>query len=231
MKRPLSTLVGVIALLGSGTASAASLTVNGWTLGENVTIAAGADTGTVNTAQLNLTLNGVNGYSYCVDLAQSIGQGTTGGWTALSPASNDAVIRAAWLVDTFQPEFSSLTHPAGNGYAYAVTRGTEIAALQVAVWEVLSDTPGNYDLFSGSFALASGGASMGVTTLARDFLMQLGSADLSSFTTNDIWAANGSYQDQLFVGPSNPIPEAHTLILYLCGAAVGVFAVGKRRTA
>jgi hypothetical protein len=227
MKRSILVLIA-IAAAASTDAYAASLTVTGWTLGENVTIAAGADTGTVNTAQLNLSFGGVTGTSYCVDLAQTIGAGTTNGWTALSPASSGAIVRAAWLVDTFQPQFGSMLHPAGLAYSFGVTKQTEIAALQVAVWEVLSDSPGNYDIFSGSFALAPGGASDGVANLARQFLGALSVADLSTFQTSDVWLANGQYQDQLFVGPSNPIPEARTLALYLVGAAFAAYALRRQ---
>jgi hypothetical protein len=227
MKRPILALIA-LAAAASTNAFAASLTVNGWTLGENVTIAAGADTGTVNTAQLNLSYGGVSGYSYCVDLAQTIGPGTTAGWSALSPSSNADIIRAAWLVDTFQPEFPSLLHPAGGAYSFAVTKQTEIAALQVAIWEVMSDSPGNYDIFSGSFALASGGVSAGVANLAREFLSDLSSANLSTFQTNDIWLQNGSFQDQLFVGTTNPIPEAGTIALYLVSAAFAAIALRRQ---
>ncbi|HXZ86727.1 MAG TPA: hypothetical protein VEI82_14690 [Myxococcota bacterium] len=224
MKRQLLLLACVSAAV-SNRAFAASLSVNGWTLGEQVTIAAGADTGTVNTAQLDLTLNGVSGFGYCVDLAQSIGPGTTSGWQALSP---DSIVRAAWLVDTFQPQLGSMIHPAGGEYSFGVSRQTAIAALQVAVWEVMSDSPGSYDVYSGSFALASGGASDGVANLARQFLGELSMADLSGFQTGDLWAQNGRYQDQLFVGTTNPIPEAGTITLYLIGAALGAHALRRR---
>ena len=228
MKRPILALIALVAA-ASTNAFAASLSVNGWTLGENVTIAAGADTGTVNTAQLNLSYGGVSGFSYCVDLAQTIGPGTTTGWTALSPSSNADIIRAAWLVDTFQPQFTSMLHPAGGEYSFAVTRQTEIAALQVAIWEVMSDAPGNYDLFSGNFALAPGGVSDGVANLSRTFLADLSAADLSSFQTSDVWLQNGRYQDQLFVGTTNPIPEARTIALYLVSAAFGTLALRRQR--
>jgi hypothetical protein len=228
MKRQLQILVCALGLVSTN-AFAASLSVNGWTLGEQVTIGAGADTGTVNTAQLNLTLNGVNGYGYCVDLAQTIGPGTTSGWSPISPATNDSITRAAWLVDTFQPQLGTMVHPAGDDWSYGVTKQTAIAALQVAVWEVMSDAPGSYDLSSGNFALAPGGASDGVMNLARGFLGDLSTADLSGFQTNDLWLANKSYQDQLFIVPQNPIPEAGTISLYLVGAAFGAFALRRKR--
>jgi hypothetical protein len=225
MKRQILTLFCVVGL--SANAFAASVTVNGWTLGEDVNIAAGGHTGWVDTAELNLTAAGMTGYSYCVDLAQTIGPGTTTGWTITSSLS-DSVTRAAWLVDTFRPEFTTMVHPAGGDWSFGVNRQTEIAALQVAVWEVMSDTPGNYDLFSGSFALAAGGASDGVANLARSMLGSLNGADLSGFKPDALFLGSRVSQDQLFFGPSNPIPEAGTLTLYLVGAAVGAFGLRRR---
>jgi len=232
MKRHCLVLLGVVGMsLCSSAAHALSLSVSGYTLGEDVTIASGAHTGTVDTAELSLSAGGFAGYGYCVDLAQTIGVGTTTGWT-LSSSLSDSVTRAAWLVDTFRPEFPSLTHSAGGGYGFAVTRATEIAALQVAVWEVMSDAPGHYDLYSGSFALAAGGASDGVMNLARDFLADLSAADLSTFDPSALWATNPKYQDQLFVftPTTNPIPEPATATLYLFGAGLAALSLRKRHS-
>ena len=216
-----STLLCLLAF-AAGDASAASLTVNGWTLGESVNVVSAGETGWVNTAQLNLTTGGTSGFSYCVDLAQSIGPGTSTGWELMSPTLSDSVIRAAWLVDTFQPEIATNTLPP------TVTKQTAIAALQVAVWEVMADAPGNYDLFSGAFSIAAGGASAGVLSLSGDYLNQLGAADLSNYSTSAIWAVNRNKQDQIFFGQVNPIPEPGTVALYAFGAAIAAFAVRRK---
>jgi hypothetical protein len=214
--------------LAAGQASAASLSVSGYTLGESVSVISGAHTGTVNTAQLDIGIPGDTGFGYCVDLAQSIGVGTTSGWDLRNPALSDSVIRAAWLVDTFQPQLDSLVHPAGDAFSFAVTRQTAIAALQVSIWEVMSETPGNYDLYSGAFSLAKGGASAGVMNLSRQFLGALSGADLSSFQTGAIWAVSPTQQDQLFFGHTNPIPEPGTALLYAFGAAIVAFSLRRQ---
>ncbi|HTO55114.1 MAG TPA: hypothetical protein VMR50_17155 [Myxococcota bacterium] len=200
-------------------AHAASLTVSGWTLGEYVDIANGADTGSVPTAELNVTIGGVSGYAYCVDLAQSIGVGTTTGWRAMSADANDQIIRAAWLVDTFHPTFDSAP----------LLRKTEIAALQVSLWEVMGESSGPYDLFSGAFALTPGGASSGVINLANSMLTSLGGADLSGYDPSAIWAVSMSYQDQLVFPPRvNPIPEPGTVGLYAFGALIAALGLKKK---
>ncbi|MFI5317004.1 MAG: hypothetical protein ACHQ6T_14990 [Myxococcota bacterium] len=226
-KSLLPTLLCLLAF-AAGDASAASLTVSGWTLGESVNVVSASENGWVNTAQLDLTVAGNSGYSYCVDLAQSIGPGTSGGWSLNSPELSNQVIRAAWLVDTFEPQIGSMVHPLSDSVSFGVTRQTAIAALQVAVWEVMAETPGNYNLYSGSFAIAAGGASDGVMNLSRDFLNQLGAADLSSYSTSAIWAVNATKQDQLFFGQVNPIPEPGTVALYAFGAAIAAFAVRRK---
>jgi PEP-CTERM motif-containing protein len=218
-KSALYILLGVFALAANG-ASAASLTVTGYTLGDYVSVSSPSRNGSVATAELNLSFGGTSGYSYCVDLAQSIGVGTTTGWDALDPAISAQVIRAAWLVDTFHPEFASL------GSLYGVTKQTEIAALQVAVWEVMGETPGNYDLTSGSFSITK--ASAGVWTLSNLMLTQLGTVNFANFDTNAVWLQSRTYQDQLFYPRVNPIPEPGTLGLYGFGALLAAFGLRRK---
>jgi len=224
----LSSTILCLLALPAADASAASLAVTGWTLGESVSVISAAHTGGVATAQLNIATANDSGFGYCVDLAQTIGVGTTTGWDMRSPATSAAIVRAAWLVDTFQPQVTGLLHPAGGSFAFGVTKETVIAALQVSVWEVISETPGNYDLYSGEFSLANGGASDGVMNLSREFLGQLSVADLANYQTSAIWAVSPTRQDQLFFGHTNPIPEPSTLLLYAFGAALVAFSLRRQ---
>lgn len=228
-KSAAATALCLLAFAASG-ASAANLTVNGWTLGETVDVVAGGHTGSVATAELDLTVGGASGFGYCVDLAQSIGPGTSSGWDLRSPALSDSVIRAAWLVDNFEPALDSMVHPVSDEFSFGVTRATAIAALQVSVWEVMAESPGDYDLYGGSFALAEGGASDGVMNLSRDFLGQLGGADLAAYQTSALWAVHASKQDQLFFARVDPIPEPGTVGLYALAAAIAAFALRPKRT-
>jgi hypothetical protein len=218
-KSALYTLLCVLALAANG-ASAASLTVNGYTLGDFVSVVSPGRTGSVATAELNLSFGGSTGFSYCVDLAQSIGVGTTSGWDALDPDLSAQLVRAAWLVDTFHPQFDTLIP------TYGVTKQTAIAALQVAVWEVMGETPGNYDLSSGSFSISKAGD--GVLTLSNLMLGQLGNANLTGFDADATWLQSRTYQDQMFYPRVNPIPEPGTVALYGFGALIAAWSLRRK---
>jgi hypothetical protein len=204
-------------LLEATPADAASLAVNGWTLGEQVNVQSAVRSGWVNTAELDVTIDGQRGFSYCVDLGQNIGIGGSAGWTMTDPDLSAGVMRAAWLVEFAKPQFETL----------GASRATVIAALQVSIWEVLSETPGAYNLYAGAFALSSGGASTGVMNLARGFLGAVGSADLQAFQTSAVWARHGTRQDQLVF---TPIPEPGSIALFAAGIALVAFA-GRRKVA
>ncbi len=204
------------ALVAANPATAASLSVNGWTLGDRVNVQSAARSGWVNTAELDVTTGGLRGFSYCVDLAQNIGVGGSSGWTLADPALSDAVMRAAWLVEYVKPQFVSLD----------ASRASIIAALQVSIWEVLADDPDEYDLYAGAFALRSGGATSGVMNLARGFLGAVNGADLEAFQTSAIWARHGKRQDQLVF---NPIPEPSSLLLFAAGIGLVAYAGARKR--
>ena len=208
-----SALVALLAWAGAASASASTLNVTGYTLGEQVRIASGGATGLINTAEFKVELDGQKGYSYCVDLAQTIGLGATTGWDVSSPEASAAIVRAAWLVDRFHGDVAS------NGAA-------GIAGLQLAIWETLADGP-NANLFAGAFALQAGGASAGALQLASSYLGQLANADLSSFTTGAVWAVNTRRQDQLFF--TAPIPEPSSIVLFGFGAAIVAEALRRKR--
>ena len=220
----LRTLLHRIALLGlvqaavAGAASGSTLDVNGWGPGEFVAI---AGHGSLATAEFGGTLDGFRGFSYGVDVAQSLETGASPDWTIL-PLDSEALVRAAWLVATFHPEIQTLGW-ASDG-AVGTTRETAIAALQVAVWEVVSDAPGDYSLGSGAFALQAGGASSGVVDLAYAYLGALGNASFERFTTSSVRVHHETKQDQLFTGYVQPVSEPGTLVTCAVGLALAAWA-------
>ena len=208
----------LLALAGSGPAGASTLYVSGWAAGESVTI---AGRGNVETREFGGTLAGFRGFGYSVDLAQPIDVGDTTGWTVLAPDS-DALISAAWLIDTYHPEIESLVQD-------GVSRATAIAALQVAVWEAISEAPGDYSLSSGEFALES--ASDGVTALANGFLGALAAAHLLGFAPSSVWAYHDELQDELFTGYSGEFAHAVAEPGAVAMSAAGLLTLGVQHPA
>ena len=215
--------LGVLALgsLPVASASAASLTVNGYVLGDQVYVLSAARTGWVRPAELDVTIGGTDGFSYCVDLQQTITTGSSSGWTIMDAELNPSMLRAAWLVEYARPRFDLLA----SGTPGA-TRATLISALQVSIWEVLGDSAAGYDLYDGAFSVRSD-TPANVMNLARGFLGALGGADLAAFQTSAVWAQHGLRQDQLV---SNPIPEPSSIALFAAGIG-SVAYVGTRKRA
>lgn len=202
----------------AGTASGSTLDINGWGPGEFVTV---VGQGSIATAEFGGTLDGFRGFSYSVDVAQTLEPGESPDWTIL-PLDSEALIRAAWLVATFHPEIQTLGW-ASDG-AVGITRETAIAALQVAVWEVMSDAPGDYSLASGQFALQAGGVGGGVVDLAYAYLGALSNASFDRFKTSSVRVHHETKQDQLFTGYAQPVSEPGSIVLCAVGLALAALA-------
>jgi len=219
--RTCSTMIGALiaGMLAAAPASAASLTVNGALFGDQVYVQSAGRTGWVRPAELNVTIAGNRMFAYCVDLAQNIGIGGSSGWTIVDADTRAGVLKAAWLVEYARPQFELLA-----GDYTGATRATLISALQVSIWEVMAELPGNYNLYAGAFSLRSD-TSANVMNLARGFLGALGGADLAAFETSALWARHGTRQDQVAF---NPIPEPSSIALFAAGAALVAYAGRKK---
>ena len=201
--------------VATGAASARTLDVNGWAPGENVEI---AGFGNAPTAELGASLDGVRGFSYGLELGQSLGVGESTGWDVQLPSS-DSLVRAGWLVDTFHAELLSFG-----------PRESAIAALQLAIWEAVSEPPGAYSLFDGHFAVQDAAAPEAAVNLASAFLGALADAPLDGYVTKSVRVSSPTQPDQLFTGYSGyalPIPEPGAIALVCAGLVLATFAVRR----
>jgi hypothetical protein len=154
-------------------------------------------------------MNGGNWFdAFCVDIYQNI-YATSYSNTPVSlvaPSTVHGGLQAAWLY---------------NNYYSKTADAATIGALQVAIWEVITDDYTNFNLNGGNFAVTS--SNIGIISNANNFLNNL-KTNYDPTGLNSMFAImqNGHYQDQLIkyslpgvVGdpPAAGTPEPATMIL------------------
>ncbi len=145
---------------------------------------------------------------YCVDLYQSAGDMTAEPMPVTELANGDMV---AWLFDT---------------YGTTATTGDEAAAVQVAMWELVTENSPHYNVGTGSFKV-SGNSS--VSDLADSYLDGLPDSYTPSPTMTVL--ASAFKQDILIGHVGSPVPEPGALATLAAGAGLVVFRRRRRRPA
>jgi hypothetical protein len=150
-------------------------------------------------------------YTYCVDpnhYLLDVQDVTLSSSDFLTSAGvTGAGEKAAWLVNTFAPSI----HQSGSG--------ADAAALQVAIWEAISDN--NPNLSAGGFRLIG---SPDIAAEAQGYLNALFSGPGGFHTSSALWLDASSGQGQM-----TPAPEPASLLL--CGSGLILFARRIRSTA
>ncbi len=216
----LATALLVGGVLASSHASAAQVIQNNWRLGSAAAVNVSPPTYNGQGGEYSGTLDGKSFLSFCVDLFQNFNWNTTYTYTV---ATADSVFTAASLSGGGGTRATDLARLYNNYYADSSTSVDKSGGLQLAIWEVISETSAAYNLASGTFVDSNNNAARG---FANAYLTGLGTKSAGSVQLTVL--KSGTNQDFITL-TQVPLPGALGLL------AVGFMLLGgaglRRRAA
>ena len=153
--------------------------------------------------------NGNTFYSFCVDLARTLNFNTT--YTDYAPVSPDTVFS--------QPVVTNIQKLFNTHYATAHTNASGAASFQMAIWEILSETSGAFDVTSGSFRVTNIASS--AQTTANMWLGGLATANVGA---TGLTVLRSALHQNVIVA----VPEPSSYALLAVGLVV-LAGVSRRR--
>lgn len=220
-------LVGAAGLASGQTVEAKFL---GTGVGDNVKVTTGSGSSNLFAGQLRYQLQNPlaappeltgNRNTFCIDLGQFV-SGSFQVYSYLDgssvftadPVFNDRIRSAAWMFSRY------------GGAAVTSTSTVETAAMQLALWEILTDynpnLPGKgLDITSGNFSASkTSGSSLSSALVTQVNVLLNDAAPGVGMPSNVAFLSNGTYQDQITIVPA---PAAGVL------AGAGILGYGLRR--
>ncbi|MBX3118289.1 MAG: PEP-CTERM sorting domain-containing protein [Fimbriimonadaceae bacterium] len=193
----------VISLFAVGASShAITMQFVGTNKGQTVKMSGSVQPGSWFAGSLKYKIDGVDTITLCGDLTtQQTGNGPWNVTKALTSTQGPKFTKAGQMVTQF--------------YGDALTNNTKAAALQLAIWEILHETSGTFDLTSGAVKLDS------TTSNYASLIANANSYETAASPAGDAWryiSTDGGFQGQM-----SPVPEPASL------AALGVGAIALLR--
>lgn len=246
----LAAALAAITLLLPAPSQAAHFDIYGWNTSYTINaVAPGADgTGTRDISsgggEFYAKIQGLgNGVAYCIDPWQGVGGGEHNynwfGPPDQANSSNSTILtslgglEAAYLIRHYSQVLTGNDDPAGIGTK------SERTALQMAIWEVVFDVDGGFDVTTGAFHLVDGhGLSSDIVNRANFMLSTLPTAGGGQFSTQmlanlkNFFRVGGqdSPAKQDLVG-GVATPEPGTMVLFGSALLGGGFFRRRRKKA
>lgn len=209
--------IAALGLAASFAAPAAASTVfiTGYTNGgpSSVSVASPAYSG--GAGQFSGTLDGNAFTTFCAELTQSFNFNTSYTYSIVSGTT-------AWTNPVYLGLSRLVTWLAANPTFN--NTADKSAAMQSAVWEVIYETSGTYNLASGTFQATSGTGS--TQTAINNLNAQWGNINTTLPTLFADKLTNASHQDFLL---TTPVPEPEAFAMMLAGLGL-VGAIARRRS-
>jgi hypothetical protein len=156
--------------------------------------------------------------SFCVDIFHSF---------SFAVSSTDVLKPASIISSTAAVDLGRLYTNHHSAIDLHSSSGSNEAAFQLAVWEIVNEGSGNYSLDGGGFKATGTGSA-----LAQSWLSELGVASASDYSAN-IWTVqsmqttgHGYAQDVVVFAP---VPELQTYAMLLSGLGLIGFSVRRRK--
>ena len=160
---------------------------------------------------LNLTAGGGSFAAWCVDIYSLLNTSSSGTSYTLTPGT-----------EFFGGSQVTALERLASQHLASISTVTDSGAFQLAVWEIVYESSGTYDLGSGNFQIAS--ASGNALATANAWLSALG--DSTPTLTLAVWTSSSSQDLAVF---SAPIPEPEVYAMLLAGLGLMGFVVNRRR--